>query len=81
MIGAFVLLPWDLDELDLGTTNLTLHLIEVSFHSFTIAFVAAIDLTSYDLGVAVYDHVFSPCCLARSSPAIKASYFASLLVV
>ena len=30
--------------------------------SFTLAFVAAIDLISYNLGVAVYDHIFSPCC-------------------
>ena len=31
------------------------------FHSFTLAFIAAVDLTSYNLGVVVYDLVFSPC--------------------
>ena len=61
-IGAFVRLPWDLDELDLETAGLTLYLIEVLFHSFTLAFVATVDLISYDLKVAMYNHIFSPCC-------------------
>ena len=60
-IDAFVLLPWDLDELDLETTNPTFYLIEVFLYSFTIAFVTTVDLTSYDLRVTVYDHILSPC--------------------
>ena len=44
------------------TANLTFYLIEVFLHSFTLAFVVTIDLTSYDLGITVDDHIFSPCC-------------------
>ena len=54
------LVPWDLDLLDLETTNSTFHLIEVSFHFFALALVVAVDLAGYDLGVVVYDHVFNP---------------------
>ena len=66
MIGnkhnAFVLLPWDLDKLDLETANPTFYLIEVFLHPFTLVFVATVDLTGYDLRVVVYDHILSPCC-------------------
>ena len=79
--GVFVLLPWDLDKLDLETANSTFYLIEVFLHPFTLAFVTTVDLTGYDLRVVVYDHILNLCCSCRSNPAIKASYSASLLMV
>ena len=65
MISTLILLPWDLNEFYLETTNSTLHLLKVLLHSLVLAFVVTINLTSYDLGVAIYDHVFSSRCSCK----------------
>ena len=81
MISAFILFPRDLDEFDLKTTDLILHLLKVLLYSFALAFIVTINLAGYDLGVAVYNYVLASAAFARSNPATKASYSASLLVV
>ena len=63
-----VLLPWDLNKLYSEATNSILHLLEVLLHPFILAFIVAINLTGYYLGIAVYNQIFSSCCLGKVQP-------------
>ena len=57
MVGALIFLPWDLNEFDLEAGYSTLHFLQVLFHPLVSTLKIAIDLTSYHLGVTIYDHV------------------------
>ena len=54
-----VLLLWDLNKLYLEVANLTLHLLEILLHLVILAFIVAINLTGYYLGIAIYDQIYS----------------------
>ena len=67
MISVLILLSWDLNKLHLEVDNLILHLFEV-LHPFDLAFIVYINLTSYYLGIAVHDHIFSSCRRCKVQP-------------
>ena len=62
MVGAFVFLPWDLNEFDLEAADSTLHLFQVLLHSLVSTLVIAVDLACYYLGITMHDHILSTCC-------------------
>ena len=63
-----ILLPWDLNKLHLEVVNSILHMLEVLLHPFVLAFIVPINLTSYYLGIAVHNHIFSSCRLGKVQP-------------
>ena len=63
-----VLLLWDLNKLYLEVANLTLHLLEILLHLVILAFIVAINLTSYYLGIVIYNQVFSFYHLGKVQP-------------
>ena len=60
-----VLHPWNLNKLYLEAANLSLLLLKILLHPFTLALIVAINLTSYYLGIVVYDQIFSSCRLCK----------------
>ena len=68
MAGVLVLLPWYLNKLRLKVVNSILHLLKILLHLFVLAFIVAIDLASYYLGIAVHDHICSSCHLGEIQP-------------
>ena len=79
-VGMLVFLPWDLKKLCLKIVYRILHLLEVLLLPFVFALIIAFNLTGNYLRVAIHYHNCLT-TLARSSPAIKALYPASLFVV
>ena len=63
-----ILLYWDLNKLYSEVANSILHLLEILLHLFILAFIVVINLTSYYLGIVVYDQIFSFCCLGKVQP-------------
>ena len=75
MVGTFVFLPWDLNEFDFKAVDSILHFFQVFLHSFISALVVAIDLARYYLGIIMYDHIFSTCCLREIQPSHQGFIF------
>ena len=48
--------------------NSILHLLKVLLHPFVLAFIVAIDLAGYYLGITVHDHICSSCLLGEIQP-------------
>ena len=63
-----VLLPWYLNKLHLEVINSILYLLKELLHLFFIAFRVIANLANYYLGIAVYNHTFSSCCLGKIQP-------------
>ena len=63
-----ILLPWYLNKLHLEVVNSILHLFKVLLYSLILAFIAAINLASYYLGITINNHIFSSCHLGEIQP-------------
>ena len=79
MVSVLILFPWDLNKLHLDVINSILYLLKVFLHPFVLTLIVAINLADYYLGIAVYDHIFSPCCLGEIQPCYQS--FVLCLVV
>ena len=65
MVSVLVLLPQYLNKFYLEVVHSILHLLKVFLHPFVLAFIVALNLISYYLGIAVHDHIFSSYCLGK----------------
>ena len=60
-----VLFLWDSNKFYLKAANSIIHLLEVLLHPFILALIVAVNLTGYNLGIAVYNHIFKFCCFCQ----------------
>ena len=63
-----VLLPWYLNKLYLEVIHSILHLLKVLLLPFVLAFIVALNLTSYYLENAIHDHIFNSYRIGKIQP-------------
>ena len=62
---VFVLLSWNLNKFCLKVAHLILYLLQVLFHSFALAFIAAVNLTGDYLRITIHNHALDSYCFGK----------------